>query len=39
MRMTKPCSTAHHRKVCTALATEGESTGRDSISMEVATDQ
>ena len=39
MTMTAPCSTAHHRKVCTERTTLGESTGSDSISMQVATDQ
>ncbi len=37
--MTTPCRTAHHKKVCTERATEGESTGRLSMSMEVPMDQ
>ena len=39
MMMTAPCRTAHHRNVCTERATEGESTGRESMSMAVEIDQ
>ena len=36
MTITTPCRMAHHRKVCRERATEGESTGRVSINIEVA---
>ena len=39
MTMTAPCRMAHHMKVCTERATEGESTGSDSMSMAVPMDQ
>ena len=39
MTMTAPCRMAHHRKVCTDRATDGESTGSDSMSMAVPMDQ
>jgi hypothetical protein len=37
--MTAACSMAHHTKTVTARTKAGESTGRESISALVATDQ